>query len=266
MTSKYYSELYNRTSNPTIRVMYNTWSCREFAQRDINSIISGSRYEGQLLTLRVGGLNMRRRYADEIEGMAKYAKMLLPDNIVSADATSIWIDILMTEIGEQVRPPREVHSLLFFYIKYLSVQMKDRVDFERVCKALIKRKHHVFSGVPDQQLGTALYFFSYVKYPKEMMEFSRILARGNGPGTAMKQLAHLQDETIDVPTKAGEFYYAVLEEWCGTFKKELLYTLNGHVESYERFWYLPVLVQDVYQRVYDGEGKFDNIEYSEDEW
>lgn len=269
MAYKYFSEIYIDEVTEVYaenRVWRSAWYCREFAQRDIKAISKQGKYSKYPLTIRVGGLNMRTRYPDEQEGMARFASLLLPDNPINVDSTSIWIKLLRDEDNYLIHLPKEVWSLMLFYIKYLSIQMKDRVDFERTCKALIKRKHQVFRNIPDQQLGTALYFFSYVKYPKQMEKYSNILKHGNGPGTAMRQLAHLEDKTIDVPTDAGEFYYAMLEEWCSTFKKELQYMVNYHSKDYARFWYFPLLIQDVYTRIYDGDGRFDNIEYGDDEW
>ena len=269
MTYKYYGELHNhdvRGFQDLKRFWRNTWSCREFAHRDLRSATRHERYKNIPITIRIGGLNMRGRYLDEQEGMAKFASLLLPNNPIDVDSTSIWIDLLKDKEDQLIHPPAEIYSILFFYIKYLSIQMKDRVTFESACKALIKRKHFVFQGIPDQQLGTALYFFSAIKYPKEMSKYSLILSNGSGPGTAMRQLAHLEDEVINVPVAASEFYYAILEEWCSAFKKELKYIVTHHSKTYARLWYLPVLVQDVYQRIYDGDGRFDNIEYGDDEW
>ena len=267
MVYKYRAEIYRTDSvNFYSRLWNGFWSCREFAQRDINYTVTQGRYIEIPLTVKVEGRNMRSRTLIEQKGMAKFANLLLPNNSIDVDATSIWMDIPLNDAGVLSCPTREVYSLLLFYIKYLSVQMGDRVDFERVCKSFIKRRHQVFQGIPDQQLGTALYFFSYVKYPKEMMKFKLLLNSGSGPGTAMRCLANLEEEAVGVPVEAAKFYWTVLEEWCNLFKKELRYIVGYHTKDYERFWYLPLILQDVYARVYDNDGKFDNIKYTEDEW
>jgi hypothetical protein len=209
---------------------------------------------------------MRHRDSAEQAGMAKFAKVLLPDHVTSADSKGIWIDTLMNEEGCQINLPKEIYSLMFFYIKYLSIQMEDRVDFERVCKSLIKRKHQVFQNTPEQQLGTALYFFAYVRYPEEMSEFEALLSSGNGPGTAMRCLSNLEEKEVGTFIGAAKFYRTVLEDWCSLFNEELRYIVDYHTRRYERMWYMPLLVQDVYNKVYDGDGRFDNIEYGDDEW
>lgn len=267
MTRKYRAEIYQTGKlDPFHRLYANSWSCREFAQRDIGHRVVSRRYVGTPLTVRLAGLNMRNRDMIEQEGMAKFASLLLPNNPIDTDHTSIWIELVTDDSGHLIYPAREVYSLMHFYIKYLSVQMQNRVSFEQVCKALIARKHPVFHGIPDQQLGNALYFFSYVNYPKEMMKFNKLLSSGSGPGTAMRCLANLEEEATGVPIEAAKFYYAVLEEWCRLFKRELRSTVNYHTKDYARFWYLPLIIQDVYNRVYDGDGKFDNVEYGDDEW
>ena len=267
MAHKYGAEVYETASLARYdRLWGNTWFCREFAQRDIHSIVTSKRYVKTPLTVRIEGLNMRYRDLDEQEGMAKFTNLILPSNSVSVDSRSIWFDLVRDEHDQLIYPAREVYSLMHFYIKYLSVQMKDRVDFERVCKSLIKRKHQVFHGIPDQQLGTALYFFAYVRYPFEMKKFKGKLSSGNGPGTAMRCLADLEEEAVGIPVEAAKFYWEIVDEWCSLFKKELRYIVDHHASKYERFWYLPLLIQDVYARVYDDDGKFDGVEYSEDEW
>ena len=267
MSHKYRAEVFrtDRISNYD-RIWCNTWFCREFAQRDIHSIVTRGSHARVSLTTRIQGLNMRNRYIDEMAGMAKFGSLLLPDNLIDVDSTSIWIESVMGEDGKQITPARETYSLLLFYIKYLAVQMKDRVDFERVCKTLIRKKHRVFRSIPDQQLGTALYFYAYVRYPKEMRKFRTLLSSGSGPGTAMRSLANLEEKAVGVPVEAAKFYWAVVDEWSSLFKKELRHIVDYHVKEYERFWYLPLIIQDVYANVYDGDGKFDNVEYSEDEW
>ena len=267
MSYKYGAEIYNKEHIEDWSHLYrNMWFCREFAQRDIHSVSIQQKYAELALSVRVKGLNMRARTMTEQEGMAKFAKLLLPDQHTHADSISIWFDSLMDEDGKQVTPAREVYSLMLFYIKYLSVQMQDRVDFDRVCKSLIKRKHVVYHGIPDQQLGTALYFYSLVRYPIEMKRFRTLLSSGSGPGTAMRCLANLQEVEVGVPRIEGKFYRDMVDEWCSLFKPELRYTLDYHSKTYERLWYMPLLLQDVYAKVYDGDGKFDNVEYSEDEW
>ena len=267
MTYKYGAEVY-RTNNLANYdwVWANTWFCREFAQRDINFIVTQSKYSNTPLTVRIKGLNMRQRDLSEQEGMAKFTNLLLPGNPVNVDSKSIWVDLVMNDYDQLIYPAREIYSLMHFYIKYLSVQMKDRVDFERVCKSLIKRKHFVFNSIPDQQLGTALYFFAYVRYPFEMQKFKEKLSSGNGPGTAMRCLADLEEAEVGIPVEAAKFYWEIVDEWCGLFKEELRYMVDHHTNNYERLWYLPLLIQDVYERVFDGDGKFDGVEYDEDEW
>lgn len=267
MAHKYAAEVYKTDSLAwDDRLWRNTWFCREFAQRDIDSIVTQRNYATTPLTVRIEGLNMRHRDEAEQEGMAKFTNLLLPSNPVDIDGKSIWFDLIMNDHDQLIYPAREVYSLMHFYIKNLSVPMKDRVDFERVCKSLIKVRHRVFESIPDQQLGTALYFFAYVRYPDEMAKFKSKLSSGNGPGTAMRCLADLEEEAVGIPVEAAKFYWEIVDEWCGLFKKELRYMVNQHTIEYERFWYLPLLVQDVYARVYDGDGKFDGIEYTEDEW
>ena len=267
MTYKYAAAIYRQgTASRWDNLWRNMWFCREFAQRDVHSVVTQARYLKVPLTTRVEGLNMRRRDGAEQEGMAKFASLLLPNNLIDVDGTSILIDSRMNQDNKQIYPAREVYSLMFFYIKYLSVQLKDKVNFDKVCKSLIRRKHPVFHGIPDQQLGTALYFYSCVKYPKEMRKFKMKLSSGNGPGTAMRSLANLEEKQVGEPVEAAKFYYSILKEWCSLFKKELRYMIDHHSKEYERFWYLPLLLQDVYINVYDDDGRFDNIEYSEDEW
>lgn len=267
MSHKYGAELYRQSNmDRYARVWYGSWSCREFAQRDIWSRCTNSTYRKTPMSLKLEGLNMRWRNGQEQEGMAKFASLLLPDYPVRADGYSIWVDSLMDEDGFQVHPSREVYSLILFYIKYLSVQMKGRVDFDAICKSLIKRKHQCFHGIPEQQLGTALYFFAYVRYPEEMLEFRSGLNQGNGPGTAMRQLANLEEETVGVRVPASEFYWAMIEEWCGLFRQELRYIVDYHSRNYARKWYMPLLIQDVYDHVYDDDGQFDGLAFGDDEW
>ena len=267
MAHKYGAEVYRTSSlNMYDRLWGNTWFCREFAQRDIDQIVTAKRYVTTPLTVRIKGLNMRGRDKAEQEGMAKFASLLLPGNPAIVDSGSVWLDLVTDNYNQLIYPAREVYSLMYFYIKNLSVQMQDRVDFERVCKSLIKRKHQVFHGIPDQQLGTALYFFAHVRYPFEMRKFKEKLSSGTGPGTAMRRLADLEEAEVGVPVEAAKFYWEIVDEWCSLFKNELRYIVDHHANDYERLWYLPLLIQDVYARVYDGDGKFDGVEYSEDEW
>ncbi len=267
MTFKYLAEVYRASHRQRYSQLWNGyWLCREFAQRDVHSIVTQLNYQDNVLATRLTGGNMRPRTLVEQDGMAKFGSLLLPNNPITVDSTSIWIESVMDKQGNQIYPLREVYSLMFFYIKYLSIQMKDRVDFERVCKSLIKRKHAVFNYIPEQQLGTALYFYSAVRYPEQMCTYRKMLSSGSGPGTAMRMLSTLEEAEVGVPVAAANFYWTILKEWCSLFRTELRYTVNYHTRNYERFWYLPLLVQDVYTEVFDGDGKFDNIEYAEDEW
>jgi hypothetical protein len=268
--SKYKARVYYQDSVPDEHRWYGNvvwsdfWFCREFAQRDIDNFLHDNSHTPY--RVQITGGNMRARTLQEQEGMAKFGSLLLPDYPIDVDDHSIWFDSIEGMNGYQKYPIKHVYSLMLFYIKYLSIQMKDRVDFERVCKSLIKRKHQCFHGIPDQQVGTALFWFAKVKYPEEVTQFYSYLNRGNGPGTSMRFLAELEEEEVDKPKAAGEFYYAVLDEWCSLFRKELRYTIDHHSKNYARVYYMPLILQDVYERVYAGDGYFDGFDYGDDEW
>ncbi len=267
MPHKYAAEFYNQGRISSYNhVWRGAWFCREFAQQDIHSMFTGQQFKTRNMVMKIAGANMRARDLREQEGMAKFGSLLLPDYPITVSGDAIWVNSLMGRDDRQIYPAKEVWSLLLFYIKNLSIQMKDRVDFEKVCKTLIKRKHRCFRNLPDQQLGTALYFFAYVKYPKEMLKYRSGLSVGNGPGTAMRCLADLEDAEVGKRVPASEFYWAMIDEWCSLFKKELRYIVDFHVRPFERYWYMPLLIQDVYDQIYDTDGKFDGIEYGDDEW
>jgi hypothetical protein len=270
---KYYAQLFKQ---PLSGQTYGFWDpnrewhhhffCREFVVREVGQEASRFIYADHLTTIRVMGGSMRKRTKKEQEGMAKFAAILLPNYVTMVDSLSIWVEPIVNNLGYFTYPSKATWSMLLFYIKYMAINMQDNVTFDRVCKHLARRKHYCFEYLPDQQLGTAFYFYAYASHQPQMVHFEALLDKGNGPGTAMTQLAHLQDDGTKMQTEARNFYYTTLDEWCSLYKKDLRYRLNQHVESYERKWYLPLLMQDVYDRVYDGDGKFDNIEYGENEW
>lgn len=265
--NKYGARLYKQSDKREYAYVWDGyWSCREFAQRDIDGTFRHSMHQDEPMSMRVYGMDMRDRGFNEQEGMYNFAEMLLPDYDINTDPRAIWIDTLIGDDDCQIYPAREVYSLMLFYIKNLSSSFKDGIDFDQACKTLIGRKHRCFSGIPDQLLGTALYFYAYVKYPKDLDYFRKELSRGNGPGTAMRRLVTLEEAEVGMLQEPAKFYFSVLDEWIGDFKIELNRSLTLLSKPYERYWYMPLLLQDIYDRVYDGDGRFDGMEYGDDEW
>ena len=196
------------------------------------------------------------------------------------------ISQLVPRLCLEMSPPeiaREIYKIIYrvighkdpFYdikkksnrkILELYPQMKDRVDIDRLCKTFIKRKHQCFHYIPDQQLGTAFFVWSYIHYKQELLQYRYTLAQGNGPGTAMRKLANEDEENIGGQSEASKLYSFLLDEWFSQYQPEITKKMDEHCRRYERVYYMPLLMQDLYKRAYDGDGYFDGRTYGDDEW
>jgi len=277
MTYKYAAELYNQPTLGTIgeygwmnRILYNDWFCREIAVNEIDRRFARESIWNRPTVLRLAGLNMRPRTFTEQRGIARFASIMFPDHFTFVDDKSLWIESKesIDDYGDTnyVYPMNQLFSVAWFYIKYLSIQMQDRITIDKLCKTFIKRKHQCFHGIPDQQLGTAFYVWSYIAYRDDMLVYKDMLSRSNGPGTAMRQLANEDEEKLDGQTDESKFYSFLLDEWISQYKPEITKMMDYHVSFYPRSYYMPVLMQDIYKRIYDGNGYFDGLVYGDDEW
>lgn len=240
--------------------------CRELAVNELPRILYGQSIRTQPTVLRLVGENMRPRTMDEQKGMARFASIMFPEHFTFVDSYSIWIESERKDENSYSYPMKEVFSVAWFFIKYLTIQMQNRVDIDRICKAFIKRKHQCFRGLPDQQLGTAFYTWAYIQYKDDLICYSDKLSKGNGPGTAMRGLANEDEESIVAKSDASNFYSFLLDEWTSQYKSDIAKTMDYHCRNYARVYYMPLLMQDIYKRIYDGDGYFDGIEYGDNEW
>lgn len=267
--SKYYAQLYEQRSPGQ---QYSYWddnrlwsayfSCREFACRDINNQALNINRAYTPTTVRVGGGGMRQRTEQEQLGMARFANILLPDYFTSVDGTSIWVDSLNGEDGCQIYPTKPVWSLMLYYVKYMSIRMGQNATMDRISNFLIKSRSLCFRGLPTQQLGTALFFYAYVTRADQLEPYKQLLNGGNGPGSAMTKVANMPEPTAE----SVAFYSTLLDDWCQAYPDALRERMEEYTWNYARKYYMNVFLQDIYDRIYDGDGRFDGIEYGEDEW
>jgi hypothetical protein len=267
--SKYYAQIYEQRSPGQ---QYGFWddsrrwssqfSCREFACRDVNNQATSLSSMYVPFTVRVGGGDMRQRTEQEQLGMARFANILLPDYLTSVDDTSIWVDSLNGEDGCQIYPTKPVWSLMLYYVKYMSIRMGHNTTMDRVSNFLIKTRSLCFRGLPTQQLGTALFFYAYVTRADQLEQYKYLLEGCNGPGSSMVKIYNMEE-----PTKESiDFCSTLLDDWCQAYPDALRERIEEYAYGYARKYYMNVLLQDIYNRIYDGDGRFDGIDYGDDEW
>ena len=273
MTTKYSASLHDQHQLGYIsdynwynRNWASYWFCRELAVNELRNKLDSIYYTTNPTVLRLIGENMRGRTHTEQVGMLKFANIMFPEHFTFADDVGIYIESENIAEGIFKYPMPETLSVAYFFIKYLTIQMQDRVDIDRLCKTFIKRKHQCFQHIPDQQLGTAFFVWSYIHYKQEMLNFRDILSHGNGPGTAMRALADEDEDRIGEPTEACKLYSFLLDEWFSQYQTEITKKLDEHCRGYSRVYYMPLLLQDLYKRAYDGDGYFDGRTYGDDEW
>lgn len=273
MTTKYSASLFRQNERGYIgeynwynRDWHDYWFCRELAVNAMRTKLNTVSAITRPTVLALTGVNMRGRTKEEQVGMLRFANIMFPDNFTFVDCDSIYVESEQIAEDRFVYPMPQVMSVAYFFIKYLTIQMKDRVSVDRLCKTFVKRKHQCFHGIPDQQLGTAFYTWAYIHYKEELVKHRQLLEIGNGPGTAMRRLANEDEETIGGQSEASKLYSFLLSEWVSQYKAEITDKMNEHCRNYERIYYMPLLMQDLYKRIYDGDGYFDDKEYGENEW
>jgi len=244
-----------------------TYFCREFGQNELEDQLGESYLRWMPTVIRLIGYNMRDRTWEEQKGMAKFAKIMFPERNTFADATSIWIESTPSpDFSFYWYPRKEMFSLTWFFLKYMAIPMQANVTRENLPRRFITRKHQCFSYAPDQQLGTAFYVWAYLEQKQKLYEFQAQVSSGNGPGTAMRALANEDEQSINGQSDASYFYSKILGDWLYEFPNEIRTMMDYHCPRYARFEYMPLLFQDIYKRLYNGDGYFDGIEYGDDEW
>lgn len=273
MTTKYGVQIYQVKNSGEFDYSYfereysSSYFCRELAQNDVDEQVNQGYIRKVPTVMRLIGYNMRDRTWEEQKGLAKFAEIVFPERNTHVDEKSIWLESIPSpDFSFYWYPRREMFSLAWYFLKYMTIPMQANVTEENLPRRFITRKHQCFSYAPDQQLGTAFYVWAYLTHKQRLHEFSAQIGSGNGPGTAMRALANEDEKSIDGQSDASYFYSEMLTNWIWEYPKEIRTMMDYHCPRYARFEYMPLLFQDIYTRLYNGDGYFDSIEYGDDEW